>query len=281
MTTDPLFYRLFATSPETFFQLLGMPAQQAVATAARYDYRALEFKKTSRRVDGVFLPKKANLPLYFLEVQFYRLPSVFANLLVKAYTYLANHDPGQAFFGVVLFADRSLLPDEWAPYQCLLDCGQIQTFFLDEMPEVANVPLGLAILHLMRQTELQAPVRARALVVRAKKEIGDKDLQERLIQLIETIIMSKPPRLSREEIHAVLQLHDIHESRPYQESVAEGLKKGLEQGLKQGLEKGREEGIKTAIAITKLAAEKKSVKQIASALKVKVALVRQVLLQAD
>jgi predicted transposase YdaD len=70
MITDPLFYRLFETSPETFFLLLGMSAESAKAMAARYQYQAIEFKETSHRVDGVFLPKEPGLPLYFLEVQF-------------------------------------------------------------------------------------------------------------------------------------------------------------------------------------------------------------------
>jgi hypothetical protein len=36
MITDPLFFRLFETSPETFFLLLGMPAESAAAMAAPY-----------------------------------------------------------------------------------------------------------------------------------------------------------------------------------------------------------------------------------------------------
>ena len=143
MITDPLFYRLFETSPETLFLLLGMSAEAAKAMAARYEYQAIEFKETSHRADGVFLPKEAGLPLYFLEVQFYPLPSVFADLLVKVYTYLKQHDPGQSFCGVVLFADRSLEPAELTPYQPLLDAGVVRRFYLDEMPELAERAAGL------------------------------------------------------------------------------------------------------------------------------------------
>src|SRR5437868_2458032 len=126
MITDPIFYRLFETSPETFFLLLGMSADSAKAMAARYQYQAIEFKETSHRVDGVFLPNEPALPLYFLEVQFYHLPSVYADLLVKVYTYLKQHDPGQPFCGVVLFASRSLEPTALAPYKPLLDAGLIR-----------------------------------------------------------------------------------------------------------------------------------------------------------
>ena len=227
----------------------------------RYEYKALDFKQTSHRVDGVFLPREAGLPLYFLEVQFYLLPSVFAGLLAKVYVYLKKHDPGQSFCGVVLFADRSLEPTELLPYQPLLDAGLIRRFYLEEMPELANAPLGLSILYLIRQTESQAPATARTLVARAKTEIEDEALRADLIQLIETVIMYKLPRLSRKEIHAMLQIHDIRESRAYQETMKEGIEKG--------------------VAIAKLAAEKKSVEEIAAILKVDVELVRQVLAEVD
>src|SRR5205085_3706 len=122
MITDPLFYRLFETSPETFFLVLGMSADSAREMAAQYQYDAIEFKETAHRVDGVFRPKQLGLPLYVLEVQFY-LPSVFADLLVKAYSYLKGHEPGQPFCGVVLFANRSLEPEELAPYKPLMEAG--------------------------------------------------------------------------------------------------------------------------------------------------------------
>ncbi len=265
MITDPICYRLFETSPETFFLLLGMSADLAADTAARYEYKALEFKETSHRVDGVFLPREAGLPLYFLEVQFYQLPSVFADLLTKVYTYLKQHDPGQSFCGVVLFANRSLEPEELTPYQPLLDTGLIRRFYLEELPELANAPLGLSILYLIRQTDSQAQAMARNLVARARAEIGDEALRADLIELIETIIIYKLPRLSREEIQIMLQVHDIRESRVYQEAKEEGLKEGIEKG----------------IAIARLAAEQKSVAEIAAILEVDVELVRQVLAQAD
>lgn len=110
MITDPIFYRLFETSPETFFLLLGMAEDLASAMAARYQYQALEFKETAHRADGVFAPKEAGLPVYFLEVQFYSLPSIFADVLAKAYSYLKQHDPSQPYCAVVLFGSRRLEP---------------------------------------------------------------------------------------------------------------------------------------------------------------------------
>jgi predicted transposase/invertase (TIGR01784 family) len=259
MITDPIFYRLFKTSPETFFLLLGMPADAAKEMAARYQYQAIEFKETSHRVDGVFLPKEPDLPLYFLEVQFYPLPSIFADLLVKVYTYLKQHVPGQLYCGVVLFASRSLEPAQLAPYQPLFDAGLIRRFYLDEMPERANAPLGLSILYLIRQTESQAPVMARDLVTRTRTEIGDEGLRADLIELIETVIIYKLARFSREEIQTMLQVHDIRETRVYQEAMEEGAKKV------------------TARHIVNMAAKKIPAEEIAAILEVNIELVHEVL----
>jgi predicted transposase YdaD len=146
MITDPIFYRVFKSNPETFFLLLGMDLVAARETAARYEFDAVEFKETSHRADGVFCPREPGLPVYFLEVQFYWLPTVFADLLVKAYTYLKQHDPGQQFQGVVLFASRELEPEDLIPYQALLDAGLIQRYYLDEMDEQPDAPLGLSVL---------------------------------------------------------------------------------------------------------------------------------------
>jgi predicted transposase/invertase (TIGR01784 family) len=261
MLTDPIFYRLFETSPETFFLVLGMSPDSARQTAAQYQYEALEFKETAHRTDGVFRPIAPGLPLYFLEVQFYPLPSVFADLLVKAYTFLKQHDPAQEFCGVVLFASRALEPKETRPYEPLFAAGLIRRYYLDEMAEIANAPLGLAILYLLRQSEQQAPGTARELVARVKTEIGDEALRADLVELIETVIICKLPRLSREEIQAMLQVHDIRQTRVYQEA--------REEGLEEGIEKERRR------SILQMAARKMAAEDIAECLGLDVAIVRE------
>jgi predicted transposase YdaD len=132
---------------------------------------------------------------------------------------------------------------------------------------------------------------ARNLVARAKAEIEDESLRKDLIELIETIIIYKLARLSREEVQTMLQVHDIRETRVYQEAKEEGLKEGKEEGLKEGKEEGlkegkeegliegEEKGIAKAAAIVKLAAGNKSVEEIAAILNLKPESVRQVLAQ--
>src|SRR5262249_38388329 len=174
---------------------------------------------------------------------------------------------------VVLFANRGLEPEELAPYQPLLDAGLIRRYYLNEMPEVADAPLGLSILYLIRQAESQATATARALVERSKREIEDAALRADLVELIETVILYKLPRLSREEIQAMLQVHDIRQTRIYQEAKEEGRREGIELGLEQGFERGIETERQRAIA--KMAAMKMSAETIADLLGLEVDVVRK------
>ena len=52
-----------------------------------------------------------------------------------------------------------------------------------------------------------------------------------LIELIETVIIYKLPRLTREEIQTMLQIDDIRQSRVYQDALEEGRKEGIEKGI--------------------------------------------------
>lgn len=262
--TDPVFYRLFESSPETFFLLLGMAAESAKEMAARYQYEAIEIKETSHRLDGVFRPKEPGLPLYFVEVQFYKLATVYAGLLAKAYSYLKEHDPSQRFLAVILFATRALEPEERDPYQALIDAGQVRCFFLEEIPELANAPLGLSILYLIRKTEAEAAAAARELVARAKREIADEAMRDDLIELIETVIIYKLSRLSREEVQAMLHVHDLRETRVYQEAKEEGIKQERQRNLEEKLR-----------AVSKLAACHLPPEQIADILGLDEATVRK------
>jgi predicted transposase/invertase (TIGR01784 family) len=119
--------------------------------------------------------------------------------------------------------------------------------------------------------ESEAPATARDLVARVKAEIEDVALRADLIELIETVIIYKLPRLTREEIRTMLQIQDIRESRVYQDALQEGIEKGLEKGLEKGFEKG------TTNAIAKMAAKKMSAVEIAAILELDVELVRRVM----
>ena len=111
----------------------------------------------------------------------------------------------------------------------------------------------------------EAPAKARELIARAAREIGDEALRADLIELIERVIIYKLPQLSREEIQTMLQIQDIRQSRVYKEAKEEGLK----------------EGIAIANAIAKMAAKKMTAEEIATNLKVDVELVQLAIKESE
>jgi predicted transposase/invertase (TIGR01784 family) len=141
METDSFFCQLFKHLPQTLFELLGLPAAQARA----YRFDSVEVKK-SFRIDGLFLPRRAGLPLYFVEVQFRRLPRFYANLFAKVFCYLEENDPAQDWRAVAVFPSRRAEPPHRGPYEDLLQSPRVVRIYLDELPPTADPPVGLALL---------------------------------------------------------------------------------------------------------------------------------------
>ena len=83
----------------------------------------------------------------------------------------------------------------------------------------------------------------------------------------------------------MFQIHDIRESRAYQETFAEGFeigfKEGIEIGIKESMEVDIPMGFKKGAAIVRLAARQKSIAEIAAILELDAELVRRVLAQVD
>lgn len=73
----------------------------------------------------------------------------------------------------------------------------------------------------------------------------------------------KLSRLSREEIQSMLQVHDIRETRVYQEAREEGREEGLHEGIEKERQRSQQEKLH---AVSKLAALQISPAKIADVL---------------
>jgi predicted transposase/invertase (TIGR01784 family) len=181
MKTDSFFWHLFKELPETLFALLGLPERQAAA----YQFDAVELKKT-HRLDGLFVPKRANLPLYFVEVQFHREASFYANLFAKVFLYLEANNPSQDWHAVALFASRSIEPKELKPYRALLESTQVHRLYVDELSIADSDVPGLQVLQLLQAPESKDAELLPGILDRVKRE-PDCDRQKAIIQLIEEL----------------------------------------------------------------------------------------------
>lgn len=230
MESDSFFYRLFSDLPQAFFELIGEPA----ATAKSYRFDSVELKKAFR-IDGLFLPKSRKLPLYFAEVQFQRRANFYANLFAKVFTYLNENDPNQEWVAVAIFESRQVEPHV-GPYDDLLNSKRMKRIYLDEVTTIKNPPVGLGLLQLLFASEAEAKKRVPRIVAQAKSEFADSELQAKLLELMERLLMNQHPELSLEDLRMKFKLHDIRKSKAWQQLREEAHKEGADDKAKEFIE---------------------------------------------
>jgi predicted transposase YdaD len=77
------------------------------------------------------------------------------------------------------------------------------------------------------------------------RQLGDKieqendpEIQEQVLELIETVLVYKFPKLTRQEIEAMFTYSDLKQTRVYQDAKEEGEQRGEQRGLQLGEQKG-------------------------------------------
>ncbi len=265
METDSFFYQLFKQLPQTLFELLGQPGERAQL----YFFESVEIKK-SFRIDGLLRPKQATLPVYFVEVQYQPAPRFYANLFAKVFMYLHENPSARDWFAVAIFASRQVEPKHLDPYEDLLRSKRVARIYLDEFEAPANPPFGLGLLQLVSAPESHVKSLVNRFVDRTKQEIADSELEKKVIELLEELLLRRFTQLDRAEIRTMFQLHDIRKSKVWHEAHQTGIVKGLEKGLEEGLEKGREEGqaLERQKTVRKCLAKRMTVKEIAEFLEI-------------
>jgi predicted transposase YdaD len=86
------------------------------------------------------------------------------------------------------------------------------------------------LIQLILAQDVQAPILVQQLLQRATTEIADPLVTRDIIDLLETVLVSKFAQLSREEIQAMFLLSDIKQTRVYQEAKQEGRQEGRQEG---------------------------------------------------
>jgi predicted transposase/invertase (TIGR01784 family) len=221
MKTDTIFYRLFQTFPGLLFELIDFPSE----LANFYRFSSVEVKQLSFRIDGVFLPEREDLPIYFTEVQFQNDPEFYARFFAEIFLYLKQTRLKNNWRGVVIYPNRRVERENIERYRELLQETRVQRIYLEELAESPPDSLGLATLELVSLPEAQVLNRGRELIVRVR-ETGVENRQQELLELIETILIYKLPRITRKEIEAMFSLSELRQTRVFQEALEEGRQEG-------------------------------------------------------
>jgi predicted transposase/invertase (TIGR01784 family) len=220
MRSDTIFYQLFLTFNSLLFELLGEP----VDDAAHYQFISAEIKEKAFRFDGIFMPDREDKPLYFVEVQFQNKPDFYWEFIAEINLYLNQYKPVQDWKAIALFAQRRFELTSLTIYpRELINSGRIIPLYLDE---VRSGSIGVGLIQLILAQDVQTPVLVQQLLQRTKIEIADPLVTRDIIDLLETVLVSKFAQLSREEIQAMFLLSDIKQTRVYQEARQEGEQAG-------------------------------------------------------
>jgi predicted transposase YdaD len=160
-----------------------------LAEADYYQFISEEVKEKAFRFDGIFIPNCEDKLIYFVEVQCQPKPDFYWELLAEINIYLNQFKPVQDWKAVALFADRRFEVKNLTPYQQeLVNSDRIIRIYLDELPTGS---IGVGLIQLIVAQESQAPVLVQELLQRAKTEIADAWVTRDIIDLLETVLVSK------------------------------------------------------------------------------------------
>ncbi|MBC1241443.1 Rpn family recombination-promoting nuclease/putative transposase [Nostoc sp. 2RC] len=239
MRRDSIFYKLFQQSPSLLFELLT----NRPINAENYRFDSVAVKEPKFEIDGVFLPPENQGAgvVYFCEVQFQKdeqlYERVFAESSLYFYRNSARFSDWQA---VIIYPSRNIEQTNIYPHRGLLNSNQVHRVYLDELGDIRQLPVSLALMVLTTLDDELAPQEARYLLERSSVEQPETS-NNAIIDLVTTIMVYKFEQLSRKEVESMLGI-TLKETRVYREIKEEGREQGLEQGREQGLEQGREQG---------------------------------------
>ncbi|MCT7966730.1 Rpn family recombination-promoting nuclease/putative transposase [Laspinema sp. D1] len=234
MKTDTIFYQLFQTFPSLVFELMGEAGEKAQG----YEFTSREVKELARRFDGVLLPPEGENErlIYFLEVQFQKKDDFYWRFFGEIFVYLSQYQPLQDFQAVAIFASRSCDPGAPRQYQRFLrgdspeENPLLVQLYLDELEDPPTPSLGLGMVTLVVEERQRAIDKAHQLINQAKQQLVDEGLKQKVVGLIETIMVYKLTDLTTQEIEAMFGLEELKQTRYFQEVAAKAEEKGKLEG---------------------------------------------------
>ncbi len=104
--------------------------------------------------------------------------------------------------------------------------------YLNELGDIRQLPLWVALMVLTTLDESVAPGEARYLLTRTNQEAPSLSSQA-IIEMVTTIMVYKFTELSRVEVESMLGI-TLQETRVYREIKQEGIEVGIEVGIGEG-----------------------------------------------
>ncbi|MDK2413302.1 Rpn family recombination-promoting nuclease/putative transposase, partial [Aphanizomenon sp. 202] len=143
---------------------------------------------------------------------------LYHRLFSEIFLYIRQNNPKNHWSAVVIYPTRSIDTQDIQHYQEFFTSQRVRVIYLDELAETTSLPIGIATIKLIIANADNSITQARELITRTKQEINSQLQQQQLLQIIETILIYKFPRMNREEIEAMFGLSELKQTRFYQEA---------------------------------------------------------------
>ncbi|MBW4673361.1 MAG: DUF2887 domain-containing protein [Desmonostoc geniculatum HA4340-LM1] len=228
MRRDSIFYKLFQQYPSLLFELLTNPPTNADA----YRFDSVAVKEPKFEIDGVFLPPENEGigVVYFCvseacrsmrQVQFQKDERLYERVFAESSLYFyRNLTRFRDWQTVIIYPSRSIEQSDIYPHRSLLNGGQVHRVYLDELGDIRQLPLWVALMMLTTVEEEQAPQEARYLLERSRQEQPQPSTGV-IMELVTTIMVYRFEQLSRTEVESMLGI-TLKETRVYREIKEEG-----------------------------------------------------------
>ncbi len=219
MKTDSLFFHIFKTSPGILFELLRQPAN----LAENYRFDSVEIKQVGFRLDGVLLPNPdaVDQTVIFLEVQFQKDTTFYHRLIAEIHLFLKLNPSTFDWKAVVIFPRRSIEPTDFRLFRNLIHSDQVHRIYLEDLKAPSDGTTGLDLMRLVVAKKKDAVSQAKDLLSKTRQRAVTEPQLKVIMELVETVIIYKFPKLGREEIAKMLGLSDLKETKVYQEGRTE------------------------------------------------------------
>ncbi len=224
MKTDPLFYELFQTRPQIFFEL----AQ--ITPPCPYCFESVTVKSAEKRIDGVLYPTVENQPLYFVEVQASPDKQMYWRTSREVSTFFEQRPALQdtEWYAYVIWLDKA--DDGGFKKTHIKDNDNVQRIFsLDLMGILKKLPNHSLALNVLRPLLVDTEQEVRQNITTWVEQIHQADLspeaEQRLLMVMSQLIEEKFKILNYKELCKMLNLTPFKETMSYKEAFQEDLQK--------------------------------------------------------
>ncbi len=231
MKTDPLFYELFQTAPQIYFELLQIPQP------CPYRFESITVKATEKRIDGVLEPTKPDQPIHFVEVQAAPDEEIYWRVTREVATYFEQRPAlkGREWQAVVIWLGKPEPKGQAKPWwtefgTVLLYDGQNKQrlYSVDIIDLLGKLPENSLALNVLRPLIVDNERQVRQNISTWVEQIHatpgmSPDVEQRLVMVMTQLIEEKFKTLSYEELTMMLQLTPLRETASVQKVLQEEL----------------------------------------------------------